>query len=230
MSSFSFSNTKTSVFSVPSVISDGINALVVSGQDFGRTLPLTRAIPQFMKSLLSVVKRNQINCLFFLGDLVYVDDGSESAVVTATMKTVIAALEELPIPVYIMGGERDRVLLWQMKYTNPGSNVRVVYDYAIKIGVPGASDVKNVFLTYDLMNPVPVRYDQADEFTHALKRAFYMDIQERDYLVVGHPKGYAVNEAKKYASIKNWSVDHHRTGYAIVTREESGLTVKVVGE
>ena len=218
-------NTKTTVFTLPLEHAANIKALVVSDQHFGKTLPITRSLPQCLKNMMTIIAREQINCIFMLGDIV---DNNDKDILTK----VFSALEQLPIPVYVMGGGNDRVLIFDYKYNRPGSNVRVVYDYAIRIHNPNApvGTPQNIFLAHDLCNPLSVKPDEAEAFLVALKRAFKKDIANEDFLIIGHTHQYVFNEDLRCASIKDFSPDNHHNGYAVISTGSNGFKINIVGK
>ena len=218
-------NTKTTVFTVPLEHAVNIKALVVADQHFGKTLPITKSLPQCLKNMMTIIAREQVNCIFMLGDIV---DNNDKDILTK----VFSALEQLPIPVYVMGGAKDRVLLFDYKYNRPGSNVTVVYDYAIRIHHPNAplGTPPNIFLAHDLCNPVTVKMDEAEAFVVALKRAFEKDITVEDFLLIGYTHQYVFNEQLRCASIKDFSPDNHHNGYAIISTGTDGFKINIVGK
>lgn len=221
-------NTKTSVFTLPIEQTMNLKALVIADQHFGKTLPVNDSIPRLFRSLMPIIVRESINCIFMLGDLVHVGKNPDSE---GILKKVFDALEQLPIPVYVMGGGLDRVLLWDYKYNKPGSNVKVVYDYAIKIHHPNApiGTPPNIYLSHDLGNPLSIKSDEAESFVVELKRAFSNEISSDDYLIIGHVHEHVHNEQLRCAAIKEFSQDNHRSDYAIVAMSDNGLKVTLVG-
>ena len=136
----------------------------------------------------------------------------------------------LAIASYVMGGGLDRLLLWDYKYNKPGSNVKVVYDYAIKIHHPNApaGTPPNIYLSHDLGNPLAVKPDEAESFVVELKRAFSSEISSEDYLIIGHVHEHAHNEQLRCVTLKEYSQDNHRSDYAIVAMGSDGFKVTLV--
>ena len=219
-------NTKVDVFTLPVEHAAHIRALVVADQRFGKTLPITRSLPQCLKNMMTIVVRESINCIFMLGDIVHA--ASDRGLLSA----VVRALEQLPIPVYIMGGPETRVLLFDYKYEKPGSNVHIVYNYAIRIPHPAplSGAPPNVFLAYDLCNPFAVGPSDAQSYVVALKRGFDRDIRSEDFLLVGRPNHYVFNDELRCASIKDFSPDNHHSGYAVIVVEKDGFKIQIVGK
>lgn len=220
-------NTKTSVFTLPIEQTINLKGLVIADQHFGKTLPVNDALPRFFRSLVPLIVREQINCLFMLGDIVHVKPGFPNEEI---LEKVFAALEQLPIPVYVMGGGLDRTLIWDYKYNKPNSNVKVVYDYAIKIHHPNCppGSPPNIYLSHDLCNPLSVKPDEAESFVVELKRAFSDEISSDDYLIIGHVHEHVHNDQARCVAIKEYSQDNHRSDYAIVSMSEDVLKVNLV--
>ena len=225
-----FPNLKTTVFNLPIEHTVNMKALVLTDQFFGKTLPLTKSIPQCMKNIMTIIVREGINCIFFIGDLVHFqkDENETKSILTKVLKV----FEEIPLPIYVMGGEQNRQILYNMKYQKPGSNVHVVYDFMIKIKHPNPpiGTIPNIYLTHDAKNPLTVKPDQVESFVFSLKNAFSQEIANEDFLLVGHCNGYSFNEQGKYGSIKEFSPDNHRNGYAIITCTKEGFNVNIVGK
>lgn len=196
-----------------------MKALLISDQHFGKTLPLTQSLPQCLKNLMTIIMRENINTLFLLGDLIHIEDEKATKHNKDTLLKVIGAFEQIPIPVFIMGGEHDRKLLWDCKYNKPGSNVHIVYDYLVQLSHPNPQlgTLQNVFLAHDFNNPYSLKPDEVESFVVELKHSLSDFVKPEDYLIIGHCHQFANNEQAKAASLREFSPDLHHNGYAILT-------------
>ena len=224
-------NNKSSVFILPKERCVGLKALVITDQFFGKTLPLTKSIPHCLKNMMTIITRESINCIFMLGNVVHVTENNIKEA-KQNAKKVISSLERIPLPVYIMGGDKDRRLWWELKYEKPGSNVHIVYDFLIRIPHPNpqlGNDV-SFYLTHDCKNPIHIKQDEVESYAVELKRALKDEVHNEDYLLIGYCQNYLYNQTARVACIKEFSPDNHRNGYAIVSVTDSGFDLNIVGK
>lgn len=226
-------NKKSTVFTVPIEHTINMKAMIITDQNFGKTLPLTKSIPHCMKSLMTIIARESINCIFMIGDLVYINEKDpkiEQA--KEILSKVFKALEMIPIPVYILGGERNRRLLYDVNYDVPHSNIHVVYDFLIRIHNPNPpiGTPSNFYLTHDCKNPLVLKANEIESYAIELKRALQDEISNEDYLIIGHCQAYYQNDTAKVASIKEYSPDLHRNGYAVLKLTPEGFNLNIVGK
>jgi hypothetical protein len=214
---------KATVFVLPIDIVTNVRALILTNQELGKTLPVTVGLPQLMKSILGVISRESINAIFLIGNLVHRDVCASESRKILTM--AIRAFEVLPIPVYIMGGEGNRELLWDAKHKSPCSNVRVIYDQLIKFEHPQG---RNTFLAHALN--ADFDRDHIEGFISGLKKALGAEIGADDFLLVGNLHQYAYNQRTMVGSIKDFSPDNHHTGYAVISYGSDCFEVKITGK
>lgn len=228
---YPLTNKKSSVFTVPIEQTKNIKAIVITDQNFGKTLPLTKSIPHCLKNLMTIIARENINCIFIIGDIVHFDDlNIEKA--QETLLEVFKQFEMIPLPIYIMGGENNRRLLFDLNYSIPFSNIKVVYDFLIRIHNPNPvlDTPPNFYLTHDGKNPLKLKPEEIESYAIELKRAFKDEIANEDFLIIGHCQAYYLNESARVATIKEFSPDNHRNGYAIIEMTEQGLKLNIVGK
>lgn len=227
-----FANKNTTVFVLPLEHTVNLKGLVVANQYFGKTLPLTKSIPQFMKSIMTIIVRENINALFFVGDIAFFQKDGGAAETKAIIEKFFGVLEELPIPVYVMGGQQNRKILFDMNYNKPGSNIHVVYDYMLKIQhpAPPQGTIPNVYITNDALCTAPIKLDEVEAYTYKLKKHFKNEIANEDFLLCGCCKGYSYSEECRFGSIKEFSPDNHRNGHAIISCARDGFSVNIVGK
>jgi hypothetical protein len=225
---FTFSQVQATVFTVPPDHMARLRALVISDQLFGKTLVVTKSLPKCFANIMTLITRENLNCIFVLGDLIYPPDDDPKLLLTK----VISEFERFPIPVYINGGARTRPLLHQIEYSKPGTNVKIVKDYLIKLRhpKPPLGTPQHLFLASALLPPNALKTDRVGEFVLQFKRAFAADIANEDYLLLGGCGGYSLNEEQRCASIKAFSPDDHHNAHAIVVAEEGGFGVRVIGK
>lgn len=225
-------NKNTSIYIMPLENTVDLKGLVITNQLFGKTLPLTKSIPQFMKNIMTIISREKINTLFFIGDIAYYQKEGGEKETKAIIEKFFAILEGIPLPVYVMGGPQNRKILYDMKYNKPGSNIHVVYDYMIKIKhpVPPQGTIPNVYITNDAMCTVPVKPDEVESYAYKLKTHFKHEIANEDFLLVGSCNGYSYNEESRFGSIKEFSPDNHRNGHAIISCDSDGFKINIIGK
>lgn len=226
-------NKKSTVFTVPIEHTVNMKALIITDQNFGKTLPLTKSIPHCMKSLMTIIARESINCIFMIGDLVWINEKNPNIEqAKQTLIQVFKALEMIPLPIYILGGERNRRLLYDVNYDVPHSNIDVVYDFLIRIHNPNAEigSSQNFYLTHDCKNPLSLKPNEIESYAIELKRALQDEISNDDYLLIGHCQAYYQNDQAKVATIKEFSPDMHRNGYAVLSLTQEGFNLNIVGK
>ena len=137
------------------------------------------------------------------------------------LKSIVTAFELLPVRVYIIGGNHDRGLLWEMKYNKQGSNVTVVYDLAMVLTHPNPppDTPPRVFLAHDLKNNFLLKPEDGPFFVKNLKKEFKDMIHDEDYLLLGHTHQTIDNKDLRCGSVGAYSEDLHRQSYAILTAE-----------
>lgn len=221
-------NKVATAYHIPKNIVNGMRALIVSDAHFDKTLTLSRTLPKYIKSLSSIIIREKLNTVFVLGDLIQNDDD----ISLEKLNSIVTAFELLPVPVYIIGGNHERSLLWELKYNKQGSNVRIVYDLCICLEYPTHPPPRTpprVFLAHDLKNNFQLQPEDGEEFVAALKKGFVDLIHHEDYLIVGHTHKTINNEEDRYASVGAYSEDLHRTSYAMLFTD-NGFHFQFVGK
>jgi hypothetical protein len=226
--SFTFSQVQATVFTIPPDHMARLRALVISDQLFGKTLVVTKSLPTCFTNIMTLITRENLNTIFVLGDLIFPNDSNASVLLTK----VITEFERFPIPVYISGGVRTRPLLAQIEYNKPGTNVKIVKDYLLKLRhpKPPLGTPPNLFLASALLPSTGLKPEKIGEFVSEFKRAFRADIANEDYLLLGGCGAYSLNEEQRCASIKAFSPDDHHNAHAIVVADEAGFTIKVIGK
>jgi hypothetical protein len=216
-------------FTAPLELSYSARVLVISDQEFGKTLPLTKSLPQCLKTVATVIARESITALFVVGNLVHRSGAAERD--RAVLGRIIEAFESIPIPIFVLASECNRDLYTADGQTAVGSNVRFVHESMIRVHLPSASDgrPRNVFVTHALHDS-PMDAAQAQALLIELKKAFSVDIRPDDFLLIGHAHQYVLDEAHKVASIKDLSPDRHYTAYAVIASGTEGFTVSIVGK
>ncbi|EAY22178.1 Ser/Thr protein phosphatase, putative [Trichomonas vaginalis G3] len=221
-------NKVATAFHVPKNVVTGMRALIVSDAHFDKTLTLSRTLPKYIKSLSSIIIRDKLNTVFVLGDMIQNDDD----ITMEKLQSIITAFELLPVPVYIIGGNHERSLLWDLKYNKQGSNVTIVYDLCICLTYPTQPPSRTpprVFLAHDLKNNFQLQPEEGESFVATLKKEFVDLIHHEDYLVTGHTHKTINNEEERYASVGAYSEDLHRSSYAMLFAE-NGFHFQFVGK
>jgi hypothetical protein len=75
-----------------------------------------------------------------------------------------------------------------------------------------------------------VEMGQAEALVLQLKRAFASDIAVDDFLLLGYTNQYVFDEQHRGAVMKSLYVDLAGTAYAVVTADQDGLKVRVIGK
>jgi hypothetical protein len=101
---------------------------------FGKTLHRTRSIPKCLEKLARVISQESVNCIFILGDLIYVEVDERRNDVT--LRQVTQAFKAIPLPIFILVSESNRSLLSTYAGHRTGLNVAFVYDSMIRIHLP----------------------------------------------------------------------------------------------
>jgi hypothetical protein len=180
-----------------------------------------------MKNLMGIIKRESINSIFILGNLVHMQP--EIAASREIMSKALRAFECLPIPVYIMGGEKNSELLWDMKYNKPGSNVQVVHDRIIRLEPldPGRPE-EGICLAHCLGGVAAG--GEVEAYVLGVKKALKGCVGDGDFLLVGNCQHYVLNTQARIGSMKDFSPDNRHTGYAIVAFGPEGRDIRIVGK
>jgi hypothetical protein len=216
-------------FTAPLEFSYSSRVLVISDQEFGKTLPLTKSLPQCLKTLTTVIARESITALFIVGNLVHLSGAAERD--QASLRHIIEAFESLPLPIFVLASEYDRQLYTTVGDAVSGSNVRFVHESMIRLHLPMAPDGRagNVFVTH-AVHDIALDAAQALALLLELRKAFSGDIRPNDFLLIGHAHQYVLDEAQKVASIKDLSPDRHYTAYAVITGGNEGFNISIVGK
>lgn len=210
-------NKIATAYPIPSNVVRGMKALIVADAHFDKTLALSTTLPKYIKELGKIVLREKVNTIFVLGDMLQNDED----MTIDKLKSIIAAFELLPAKVYMIGGNHDRSMLWDLKYNKKGSNVTIVYDLAMVLTHPNpAPDTPpRIFLAHDLKNNFQLKFDEGQYFVKNLKSFFKDMIHSEDYLLIGHTHQTINIKEQRCGSVGAYSEDLHRQSYAILKTE-----------
>jgi hypothetical protein len=224
---FRIITSKATIFTVPLELVLNLRGLVVSDQAFGKTLHRTQSIPKCFEKLARIISQESVNCVFVLGDLIYIE--SDEVRNNVTLRQVVQAFEAIPLQIFILVSEGNRPLLSASQVRRVGSNVTFVYDSMIRIHHPNPphQSPPNVFLAHALEE---VEMGVAEPLVLQLKRAFASDIAVEDFFVLGHTNQYVFDEQHRCATMKSLYADLARTAYAIVAADQDGLKIRVIGK
>ena len=220
-------NKVATAYQIPANVVRGMKAMIVADSHFDKTLALSATLPKYIKELGRIILREKITTLFVLGDLIQNDED----ITMEKLKSIVTAFELLPIRVYIIGGNHDRSLLWEMKYNKKGSNVTVVYDLAMCLTHPNPppDTPPRLFLAHDLKNNYLLKPEDGPYFVKNLKKEFKDMIHDEDYLLLGHTHQTIDNKDCRCGSVGSLSEDLHRHSYAILTTD-NGFQLNFIGK
>jgi predicted phosphodiesterase len=167
--------------SIP-VTSNPMRLLLVSDSHIGAALDPSQSIPQFLRALEQIARREQATHIVHLGDLVQGQFLPEIGGVL--ISEVVKGMNELHIPTWLIGGNHDREFVQVATWPKAPSVTRVT-ELALVIDVPGPSG-QRIFLSHDLGNNYRVRDYFAFSFLSWIKNGFKALIKPTDWLLTGH--------------------------------------------
>lgn len=206
--------TQGTYYSIPRDIIEGMIALVITDLHFNKHKDLSQSIPHTLKEILALIKKHNANVLFVLGDVIQGSNKKGSLLVPI----VCHAFEQLPIPVYLIGGNHDRGYYRSAKYDCSKSNLKIIHDKMMLLEHPNPEPGlrKRVFLAHEMGNNRKLTDSQIPIFLKALKDTFTV-IRPDDYLLTGHTHATKILESENLASVLNYSYDLKSDGYALIT-------------
>ena len=77
---------------------------------------------------------------------------------------------------------------------------------------------------------ISLKPNEIESYAIELKRALQDEISNDDYLLIGHCQAYYQNDQAKVATIKEFSPDMHRNGYAVLSLTQEGFNLNIVGK
>jgi predicted phosphodiesterase len=210
-------NKIATAYTIPSNVVRGMKALIIADAHFDKTLSLSSTLPKYIKELGRIIAKEKVNTVFVLGDMLQNDDD----MTIEKLKSIIKGFEYLPVRVYIIGGNHDRSMLWELKYNKQGSNVKVIYDLAMLLVHPNPAPgtPPRIFLAHDLKNNFQLKPEEGQYFVKNLKSSFKDMIRSEDYLLVGHTHQTIDFKELRCGSIGAYSEDLYRKSYAILNTE-----------
>lgn len=224
-------NNQATIYHLPLEVSKNMRALIIADLYLDKVLPLAKNLPKITRKITQVILKEKCTSLFILGNLIYMTDESDTNSKSSKLRMIINAFQQIPVPVYILGGNFDRSLLWDMKYDDPSSNIRVIHHLIVGVDIenPGANDPQRVYLAHDIKNNLLLDEGQTGLFVNTIKDQFSEMLNPSNYLLLAHTLRKYENPEKRCASIGAYSLDLSRTCYAVIDLS-NGFNIKFTGQ
>lgn len=204
--------TDLSAFTVPIPEDSPARVLLVSDTHLGATIDWRRSLDMFMEHIRAVIAAESITHICHLGDLC---DGSltNGAVV---LPEALGRLNELGLPVFVIGGNHDRELYGGLKWPSDTNVTPVAPCNAMLIERGGLK----LYLAHDLQNNYRIRCKFAFSFVTWLKEG-NKKIRKEDWLIIGHTHTSIITPWERVGCIGQFSPEINACGYGIIDMAEN---------
>lgn len=211
-------NTQVSIYDLDIDLTKKQKILLISDCHIQKQLRL------FQTELDKLINKENSTILMILGDLI---NGCWDQGVAALFE-LMKHLQKLNIPVYIIGGNHDRVYVDQLS-SIPG--IILVRDICMKLSIPRPqlSHPMKIYFAHDLCNNFRVRDKLAMSFFEWIKTGVEK-IQKEDWLICGHAHTSFLSQGIRCACIGQFSPENNSYCYSIldIDGDKVQMTEKVL--
>jgi hypothetical protein len=162
------------------LINDNIRGLVISDLHFTQdpSLKLALSLPTFLRTLTQIICDKRVNLLFILGDVI--EQVHQDANI-ADFQVILAGLDILSVPVYLLPGEHDRAFHHRLRGQYDWTNIFVIYETfaCLKNPHPRRGTYPNIFLTHS-GGTGGKPSGSVKEYLHAMKEKYTQPTLEID--------------------------------------------------
>lgn len=183
------------------LINNSLNAVLISDLhlvDDGSSYFSMNSIEQTLTVLPALINQVKPNQLFILGDLFHSGQTNNHFVVK-----VMKMLYEFPLEVFLIGGNHDRGLIYDLIVGWSKDNLHIFSDFFLTY----ETEYDKIWLTHDGKNPYWLEKSMVISFLEALKTVYKLDKQH--WLITGHIHFPCILEANKVASLGCFNVGGH---------------------
>jgi hypothetical protein len=164
---------------------------------------LALSLPTFLRTLTQIICDKRVNLLFILGDII---EQVHQDAAMADFQVILAGLDILSVPVYLIPGEHDRAFHHRLRGQYDWTNIKVIYEtYAcLKNPHPRRGTYPCIFLTHNA-GATAKPTGSIKEYLQGLKERCTEPILEIDEPVSpqADPKAKGHSHRKPKAQFKN---------------------------
>jgi calcineurin-like phosphoesterase family protein len=209
----SFVKNTINPISIPFDRSKPSKFLLISETQLGMGSNTDKSVTQFITTLQRVIQTEKITHVVHLGDLVKIETSSPLQL----LESVLTLLSQLPVPVWLLGGNNDREFLSQLTGGDRRGPVTIVKELAIVVDLPTGN---RVWLTHDLGNNFRVRDQFAWSFGFWLKECASDLIKMDDWLLLGHCHGQFLSPESRIGNVGVFSPDSAVWTYTLLSIDD----------
>lgn len=205
-------------------LKEACNALLLSDfhvADDSSSYFSSRAIEETLAFLPILIKEEQPNQIFLLGDIFH---GSVSY--GSYVELILSSLLKIKQPVYVIGGNHDREVIFKSAEYWSKQNLHIFPDYFLKVQTKNGM---TIWLTHDGGNGYWLDKTQVPDFINSLKQAY--GINKSEWMITGHTHFPVVIEDVKVASLGCFNLEGHNQplsyGKLIETTDEGQIILEI---
>ena len=188
--------------------------LLISDTHLGSEIDFNLALEKFISELKNLVEVVKPTHIFHLGDLV---DGTFTPTAGGfNLSTALNKLNELAIPIYVIGGNHDRLYASQVNFSNT-QYITLSQKYSLSLTIPPQSNSNKptkIYFAHDLGNNYKARYPASKPFVRWIKAG--CRISKRDWLICGHTHESFLVKDECFSCIGQFSPECNNSCYGII--------------
>lgn len=220
---FALRTDTATIYDIPSTIANNICGVVITDQHFGRYMQFKKSFPVFKSKLEALLDKTHATCLFMLGDTIdYHSRNWEEST-----KEVFNYLENLKIPVFLIGGNHDKERLLSLNY-DFSKNLIFVNDTFIRVKHSNynGENYSGILMGHDLGNDFQVDPPDAPIYVKWMRDVFTKYFNKGEMMLLGHThQNISICQSESY-SIKQFSPDFQSYQYALIEDVGDRYSVK----
>lgn len=201
---------------IPLDPSSQMRAVVISDTHLGKYYPAESTIQKLFNFVTKIVKENNANYVFWLGDIFDTKARKEIEV----GQKFIDTFSTFQVPIHFISGNHDRFLY---KKLNVHGSINYCPSKIMKIISPITKQA--LFFGHDLGNAYKLSNIEVPSFIWSNKIAQKKMIKLENWFIIGHTHFLYMNKAKRIASLAPFSVDMNNFCYGLVVDGEKRFEI-----
>ena len=218
-----FVNTTLTETEIPFTGSD-MTILLISDTHLGSELDFDQSLVEFIKSLKSLIELVKPTHIIHLGDLVNGTFTNFSG--GANFSCALSKMSEFGIPIYVIGGNHDRIYAAQSDFNN--EFVTLSQNFSLSLTVPPShpnGKPTKIYFAHDLGNNYKARAPYSIPFVRWIKAG--CKIPASQWLIAGHTHESFLLKRECFSCIGQYSPECNNFAYGILTIKNNQVKFEI---